>query len=176
MKLSRSNQLILGGTGIVLLVVIGLAIFATSGSKKIEKKADPNVCEFCGRPLPQSKLCLQCIGEMGREAYEAKRDKKYWYNRPVIPIVILSILCLLVLTHIIILLWRQRGRKKEEVSYYTRCNKCGRKLRYRESQINRLGKCPLCQKPLVFPKPPEVVRTRTSPWKKIVKIAHMVWD
>jgi hypothetical protein len=170
MKLSRNNLLILGGAGFVLLLVIGLVVFATSGSNKIEKRVDPNVCEFCGRRLPQSKLCLKCIGEMGREVYEAKREKKYWYNSPLIATIIISILCVLLLTHICILLWKRRGRKKAEVYYHTRCKKCGRRLRYRESQINRLGKCPLCQRPLVFPKPPEV--PKVSRW---VKIRDIVW-
>jgi hypothetical protein len=170
MKLSRSHQLILGAAGLVLLLVIGLIVFATSGSTKIAKVADPNVCEFCGRLLPASKECLTCIGEMGRDAYEAKRERKYWYNSPLIATVVISLLCVLVLSHISILLWRHRGRQKAEVYYHTRCKKCGRKLRYRESQANRLGKCPLCQKPLIFPKPPEA--PKVSRW---VKIRDMVW-
>ncbi|HTU19611.1 MAG TPA: hypothetical protein VMG10_16240 [Gemmataceae bacterium] len=176
MKLSRGNQLLLGGAGIVLLLVIGLIVFATSGSNKIEKIKDPNVCEFCGRKFPKSKICLTCMAEMGREEYEARRARKEWYNSPAIATAVISVLCVLILIHISILLWKRRGRKKAEVEYHTRCKKCGRKLRYRESQINRLGKCPLCQKPLVFPKPPDVVKMRASPWVKIVKIARAVWD
>jgi hypothetical protein len=170
MKLSRTHQLILGGAGLVLLLVIGLALFAVSGSKTFGKIEDPNVCEFCGRPLPQSKICLPCVAEMGRDAYEAKRENKYWYNSPLIATVVISLLCILLVTHISILLWKRRGLKTEEVYYHTRCKKCGRKLRYRQSQINRLGKCPLCQRPLVFPKPPET--PKVSRW---MKIRDIVW-
>jgi hypothetical protein len=170
MKLSREMKWLLGGSGLVLVFVLALVIMASSGSTRVEGIADPNVCEFCGRPLPSSKVCLTCSAEMGREVYEAKREQKHWYNSPVAATTIISLLCVLVSAHIGILLYKQRGRKKEEFYFYTRCSKCGRKLRYRESQIARLGKCPICQKPIIFPKPPPV--RKVSRW---VRIKDIVW-
>jgi uncharacterized membrane protein YvbJ len=178
MKWDRTTKLAVGGLGLLLLLVLGLVIFATtSGTKKTEGVVRENTCEFCGKPLPKSGECLSCIADMGEKAYHAKREKKNWYNSPVIPTSVIAVLCVLILTHISIQLWFLKKRKKADVTHHMHCKHCGRKLRYRSSQINRLGKCPICMKPIVFPKPPEVVKekTRTSPWVKIKKIARVVW-
>ncbi len=110
-----------------------------------------------------------------RKPIAHKRDSKYWYNSPVIATVIIALLSIL-FTAYIGFNWRKFiKRKKADVFFHVHCTKCGRKLRYRDSQIDRVGICPLCQKPIRFPKPPEVVKAKTSPWVKIAKIARVVW-
>jgi transcription initiation factor IIE alpha subunit len=58
---------------------------------------------------------------------------------------------------------------REEVYYYLICEKCNRRLRYRESQAGKLGVCPLCKKPLMFPKADEEDGrwTRFRRWLKV---------
>ncbi len=42
---------------------------------------------------------------------------------------------------------------EEQEDFLTmRCPNCQRKLKYRESQQGNLGQCPLCKKPLMFPR------------------------
>lgn len=176
MKLSRATKYGIAGLGVVLLLCLGLTIFATSGSTKSTAIVDPTVCEYCGKKLNKSGECSKCMAEMGAEKYRAKRESKNWYNSPAIATSIISILCVLIAVHIGLTLWKLSKRKKAEVFFHVHCKKCGRKLRYRESQINRLGKCPLCQKALHFPQP--LVEPKPSVWKKLTwrKIREIVWD
>ena len=176
MKLSRATKWSITALGLLLLLFLGLTIYATTGSTKTKPVVNPNVCEYCGGQLNKNRECTKCIGELGLEKYRAKRESKYWYNSPVVATTIITLLCVLILVHIG-LNWRKFAwRKKAEAFYHVNCRKCGRKLRYRESQINRLGKCPMCQKTLHFPQP--IAEPRTSIWQKISlrKIWHTVWD
>jgi phage FluMu protein Com len=172
MKLSRDLKLGLAGVGLVLLLCLGLLIFATSGPTKTgpSRAVDPTVCEYCGKKLPKSGDCLSCIAEMGLDKYHAKRESHYWFNSPIIAEVVIGLVCILLVVYIT-LLWRRRAAQPLEEVYYTiHCRKCGRKLRYRNSQVNHFGKCPICQKPILFPKPPE--EPKTSPW---TKFRELVW-
>jgi Zn finger protein HypA/HybF involved in hydrogenase expression len=46
-----------------------------------------------------------------------------------------------------------RPRPEGEIEYlYIRCEKCRRKLRYRETQVGRPGACPRCKRAFVFPR------------------------
>jgi predicted amidophosphoribosyltransferase len=179
MKLSRAAKYSIAGIGSVLLLCLGLIIFATSGSKKIGPVVDPNLCEYCGNKLNKSRECAKCMAEMGAEKYRAKRESKEWYNSPVIASIVIGSLCLLAAIHIGLVMSKYLGRKKADVYYHTRCPKCGRKLRYRDSLIEHLGKCPLCQKPIRFPKP--VVPPKPTVWSKVRgitwrRIREIVWD
>lgn len=180
MKLSQAQKYALSGVGLVLLVTVALVIFATSGEKKTGPVADPTVCEYCGNKLNKSGECSKCIGEMGQKEYRAKRDSKNWYNSPVIAITVIALLGLLVFVHLSLTVWKFWRRKREDMlSLHVRCFKCGRKLRYRSSQINHMGRCPLCQTSIRFPEPIEMPRPtvwgrlRSINWKKIREI---VWD
>jgi hypothetical protein len=113
------------------------------------------------------------MAKEGVEAYRAKRakEKEGLAGSATIPIILGAIFALLLATHIgINLRAYYTGRGGPEVFYYVHCNGCGRKLRYRDRQIDHLGRCPLCQKPIRFPKPPSAARTNR--W---AKIAHIVW-
>jgi len=179
MKLSRTAKYSIAGMGLVLLVCIGLLIFATSGSKKIGPVVDPTKCEFCGGSLNKNGECPKCMASMGRDKYQAKRESKNWYNSPLIASIVIGMLCLLASVHIGLVLGKYLRRKKADVFYHTRCPKCGRKLLYRDSQIEHLGKCPLCQKAIRFPKP--VIPPKPTLWSKVrgiswKRIREIVWD
>jgi predicted Zn-ribbon and HTH transcriptional regulator len=175
MKLSRAAKQGIAALGLVLLLCIGLVVFAASGSKKSTAIVDPTKCEYCGGKLNKSGECPKCIAELGRANYEAKRESKNWYNSPAIAATVIAILGSLVVIHIGLTLRKFSKREKVEMYHHVHCNKCGRKLRYRESQINCMGKCPLCHKPMLFPKPPEAVKEPRfrGAWRKIRQI---VWD
>jgi DNA-directed RNA polymerase subunit RPC12/RpoP len=170
MKLSRSIKIALAGLACFLLILFGLLIYAAATPRKVaEQPKDPNVCEFCGsRSLTKAGECTNCIGSMGREGYLAKKASKNWYNSPAIANVVITFLCVLVLVFIIVNWHKYFRRQKEEIYYYIHCTKCGRKLRFRDTQVNHLGRCPLCHKPILFPKPPEESREGYS-WRKIVR-------
>jgi predicted Zn-ribbon and HTH transcriptional regulator len=172
MKLSRNVISGSAALGALLVIVLGLLIFAASTAKKTGTRSkDPTVCEFCGgTSFNKAGECPACMASMGIDAYRAKRESKNWYNSPAIAAVVIILLCILFLVHIVLLLRKFSWKKEVVVYYYVRCTKCGRKLRYKSSQINHLGRCPLCHKPILFPKPPEGPRDNT--WRKLV---HYVW-
>ena len=160
------------------LIVLGVALVAwlvlllASGGKtrtEAAKGAD-NRCPNCGRELPRGAAgeCPYCAMEHGADKAKLKRDTSF-AARPVIPITLFSVFCLLLAVHVLVSLRNRAGGKKEEASHHVNCQKCGRRLRYRPSQIGHLGKCPLCQKPLMFPKPAEGVKTIWGRWLKIVQ-------
>jgi hypothetical protein len=180
LKISKAQKYSLGGIGLVLLATVALLIFSASGEKKTGPVADPTVCEYCGNKLNKSGECPKCIAEMGLKPYQAKRESKNWYNSPVVAYTIISLLALLVVIHLGLTLWKWFQRKRESTLNLTlRCFKCGRKLRYRSSQIGHMGKCPLCLTPMRFPEPIDMprptlwARVRSINWKKIREI---VWD
>jgi predicted amidophosphoribosyltransferase len=178
MKLSRAAIYSIAGLGVVLLLCIGLTVYAVSGSTKIGPVVDTTKCEFCGTKLNKSGECSRCISELGQEKYRAKRESKNWYNSPLIASIVIGSLGALAAVHIGLALRMFWRRRKVEVFFHTRCPKCGRKLRYREAQAERLGKCPLCQNPMRFPKP--VLPPKPSMWSKFGiswrRLREMVWD
>jgi predicted Zn-ribbon and HTH transcriptional regulator len=176
MKLSRVTKIGMVTVSGLLLVWVALIVFSsTSSTKTGPAQVDPTRCPECGSKYNKAGECPRCMAEEGVEAYRAKRAKKDGFaSSPVIPTVLGCLLFLLLATHIGINVRARKKNKKEEVYYHVRCSKCGRKLRYRETQIERLGRCPLCQKPLRFPRPPE--KPKVSRWVKIAHVAHLIWD
>ncbi len=176
MKLSRVTKIGMATVGGLLLLWGALIIFtSTSSTKTGPAQVDPTRCPDCGSKYNQAGECPRCLAEEGVEAYRAKRAKKEGFtSSPVIPTVLGSLFLLLLATHIGIIVRGRAKNQKQEVYYHVRCSKCGRKLRYRDTQIERLGKCPLCQRPLRFPRPPE--KPKVSRWMKIAQVAHRIWD
>ena len=169
MKLSRNIKYGLGTLAVLLVMIFGLLIYSASAPKKVGNQAkDPTICEFCGGKLNKAGECPACSLSMGQEAYLAKRESKNWYNSPAIATAVITLLCILILFFIAVYWGSFFSRDKEEESYYIRCTKCGRKLRYRESQANHLGRCPLCHKPILFPKPPDEAREKST-WRNLVR-------
>jgi hypothetical protein len=50
----------------------------------------------------------------------------------------------------VFLFLRSRAPKEEPILHFN-CPGCGRKLRYKARQAGHSGKCPRCERPLIFP-------------------------
>src|SRR5262249_8478112 len=113
-------------------------------------------CPDCGRPLPKSAQvsgeCPYCAIEVSH-GERPKRIRSSLATSPVIPIVLVCLFCVLLSIHLSLFVRARAGRTGEEVLYYYNCPKCNRKLRYRNHQIGRVSQCPICRRPLAFPRP-----------------------
>jgi predicted Zn-ribbon and HTH transcriptional regulator len=176
MKLTRFTKISMIAVGTLLLAWVVLMFVANSGSKRTTGIAgDGSKCPDCGIALPKLGAdCPRCLMEKGEAYLKSRRQGNVLTSGPGIPIALGCILFLLMMTHIVITVRNHRRTNTEEVFFHVRCTKCGRKLRYREKQIDHLGKCPLCQKPIRFPKPPDA--PRLSPWGRIAQLAQKVWE
>src|SRR5262249_24515559 len=58
---------------------------------------------------------------------------------------------LVVVMAVVLFLTRRRAQEEDTDYLYMRCGQCEQKLRYREEQAGRFGKCPRCRKLLIFP-------------------------
>lgn len=157
MKKSNVTKIGIAVTGALLLGWIVLEMMS-SGPTKVgaSKPVDETVCPDCGAKLPKpGGDCLECIGNMGQEAYRAKKEKARGGNGAIVLYVLVSLLVVLIAVHIGFVVHGRKGKTKEEILFYYWCGKCGRKLRYRESQIGKASQCPICKRPFMFPKPAE---------------------
>ena len=172
MKFSRATKIGLAAVGGLLLLWGVVMLFLSGPTKRGPAFVDTTHCPDCGSLLNKQGECPKCMATEGQDAYRTKRANKGAASSNAIPITLGALFGLLLLTHIGINLRAYYARRGEEsdVYYHVRCTKCGRKLRYREKQIEHLGRCPMCQKPIRFPKPPEAART--NHWAKIRQI---VW-
>jgi DNA-directed RNA polymerase subunit RPC12/RpoP len=167
MKLSRFTIIGMAAVGILLLVWAGLMLFSSSGSTKSGPAVtDINHCPVCGRMLPQAYIgtgeCPYC------KAAEAKGEKIVKKAQPltiptVIPVALLGAFFILLTTHLVLIYRSRVAQRRPEAVYYIHCSKCGRKLRYRDTQVGKVAACPLCRKPIIFPKPPQ---QQAVPWWK----------
>jgi ssDNA-binding Zn-finger/Zn-ribbon topoisomerase 1 len=150
------------GMGVVALLFLawGGFMLATEGSKKTAPvRVEANKCPDCGRSLPKG-------AQVARECPYCKLDpnakKKKWGSQPgrspVIPAVLGGLFVVLLAVHLGVIFRKRLGAQGEEVLYYWNCPKCQRKLRYRERQVGQASLCPLCRRPLVFPRPEEPER------------------
>jgi hypothetical protein len=171
MKFTRVTKISMAAVGTLLLVWIGLIVFTASSSRKLGPAAvNKTTCPDCSSLLNKNGDCPKCMAEMGLDAYRQRNLDKGFSANPIIAIALAVVFGLLLAVHIGINIRARVKAKKVEVYYHVRCTKCGRKLRYRDVQIEHPGKCPICQKPIRFPKPPE--KPKINRW---VKIAHLVW-
>ncbi len=146
------NQLflLLGG----LLLVSGAITLYTSmttqdriGGKKV---VDDTRCPDCGKELPRVG------GECGFCKVQALKEGKGKGGKEAGPrvytrtdfVIFGCILFLMVGGGYLILRstgFKFRRRKRDEPSFYTRCPKCKRKVRYAASQVGRTVLCPTCR-------------------------------
>jgi DNA-directed RNA polymerase subunit RPC12/RpoP len=156
---SRLTRVGMVAVGILLLAWVVLTLTSGGETKTAPAPSDGKTCPQCGRPLPSSARlageCPYCRIEKGPEAAKLNRDKRSLATSPVIPVVLVCLFLVLLSVHLSITVRGRLGKTVAEVLYYYRCPKCGRKLRYRPSQIGRSSQCPICRRPLAFPRPPE---------------------
>jgi DNA-directed RNA polymerase subunit RPC12/RpoP len=147
--------------GVVLLAWCGLKFYTSRQETKTKSAiTDSGRCPDCGTPLPKtaqiSGECPTCTMRLGAEGAKAARDRrqgKSVLTSATIPITLITVEVLLVATHLFVILRRRVGKGREEPTYFYICPKCGRKLRYRQRQIGHGGKCPLCRRVFLFPRP-----------------------
>jgi hypothetical protein len=167
MKTSRITKIGMAVVGSALLGWLVLVLFMQSGGEKIKSDAaaDPNRCPHCNRELPaayrDTGKCPFCEVEGKADPAKAASQAKPRVS-PIIPIVLASTFCLLLAINVAVAIRTRWKTAKDEVYYLITCEKCSRRMRYRESQIGKLGLCPLCKKPLLFPKPEEEIEASWS--------------
>jgi DNA-directed RNA polymerase subunit RPC12/RpoP len=167
-KLSRFTKIGIAGLGVLLAAWLGLALFTAKENKRTEAVvATEKRCPTCGRPLSkmaiERNVCPFCLLERGEEAARIRKDGSFATSKWV-PIAIVGTIALLLIANVF---FAVRGRLKEvkdETYFYYNCPKCSRKLRYRERQIGKLAQCPLCERPIVFPRPEGF---KDSRWRRI---------
>jgi hypothetical protein len=155
MKNSTITKIGIAVTGALLLGWVVLELMSSGPKKTNAVKTEEDVCPECGTRLSKSGDCLKCIGEMGADAYRAKKEASEPSAGRLIPIVLVSLLGMLIAVHVGLVVRSRVGKKKDDVLYYFWCPKCRRKLRYREAQIGKASQCPICKRPFLFPKPEE---------------------
>jgi hypothetical protein len=173
-KLSRFTIFGMVGLGVLFLAWIGLTFFAESESKRTEAIVkDEKRCPTCNRPLTQGAIernvCPFCLLEQGEEAAKIRKDRSFASSKA-IPITLASVLVLLLVANIAVAMRGRLKQAKEEIYFHYNCPKCRRRLRYRERQIGSLARCPLCERPIVFPKPAAWPETR---WTKLRRWLHL---
>jgi hypothetical protein len=160
MKLSRFTKIGMAAVGLLFLVwlVILLATRETP-SKTGPAGADERHCPVCGRELPRAywgtgecPYCQMEAAEQGRPARAVARGVVW---SPVIPSLLVVVFVALLTINLVVGARSRVVKSTVEVLYHLNCPKCGRKLRYRAAQVGRLGKCPLCRRPIIFPQPAE---------------------
>jgi hypothetical protein len=158
MKLSFWTLLGMVVIGTVLLAMLGLLIFVNSGSTKSAAVTDENHCPVCGRELPPGYVgtgkCPYCEGRQARGEKLANLPSRPLTSRLLTVSVLLTLAFLgLLTTHVILFVRARAARKVAEETFYYQCPKCARKIRYRDCQIGHVAQCPLCRRPIVFPRP-----------------------
>ena len=174
MKPSRLTIIGMAVVGGVLLVWLGILVYTLTQPTKTASTVDEKHCPVCGRDLPlwaqKAKQCPYCQAE-GRDAdISNARAGGSIFSKPIIPIVLISGFGILLGVHVFLLVRARVKQKPEEPVHIMYCTKCRRKLRYREHQIGHFGRCPLCGKPIMFPKPrlaPETSWGKMKRWLKI---------
>jgi hypothetical protein len=175
--MSRFTKIGMAVAAVLVLFWVGVTIFTASASTKSDraaKKDDERYCPHCGRELSKSAIasgmCPYCLMEEGPEKAKLNRRSGGITRGPLIPITLVGIFCALLLTHVVIGLRKRMSGQTDETLYYFTCP-CGRRLRYRRSQGGHLARCPLCRKPLIFPRPEDEPETR---WLRVRRWLRMM--
>jgi DNA-directed RNA polymerase subunit RPC12/RpoP len=176
-KFSRFTKISLVVAGVLLAAWLGLTLFAENVSTRTAASIDrPDTCPNCGRKVTdesmQRNLCPYCLMQNAGDPERAKIRKDssgVAWGRSIARILIGSVIVLL-LANVGVAVYTRQKQRKEEFLFYYNCPKCSRKLRYRESQIGRLAKCPLCERPIVFPRPTDMPETR---WTRLRRMLHL---
>ena len=173
-KLSRFTKFGMAGLGALFLAWLGLVLFADTESKRTEAIVkDEQSCPTCGRPLTraaiENNVCPYCLLEQGPDKAKIRKPSSFAASKGV-PIAIVCIFALLLVANIALSMRGRFSRGKEETFFHYKCPKCSRRLRYRQRQIGRLARCPLCERPIVFPRPTNMPETR---WKRFRRWLHL---
>jgi hypothetical protein len=170
MRLSRFTKIGMGVVGVLFLAWAAFMVFLNQGATKSGPAVtDPNRCPVCGRDLPPAYVgtgeCPYCAAAHPGEGPTRHTGSSVAAN-PAVPAVLIGLFCVLLTVNLFVTFRGRRG-PVEEALYHLTCPKCHRKLRFRESQAGRLAACPLCRRPIVFPRldrPPDTHWARVKRW------------
>jgi DNA-directed RNA polymerase subunit RPC12/RpoP len=168
MKLSRLTVIGMAVVGALFLAWVAFMVFVDSGGRKSGPVAvDPNHCPNCGRELPPAYQgtgeCPYCAAAHPEDP-SAGSIRGSAVSSAAVPIVLIGLFAILLTVNLVVVVRARKAADTPEVVYHTECPKCRRKLRYRESQAGRLAACPLCRRPIVFPR---LERSADTPWTKM---------
>jgi hypothetical protein len=167
MKLTRFTKIAMGVLGAVLVGWLVLTLVTSGDTQKTKAVArDDKHCPECGRELPKNYRsgdeCPYCKLESHSGGKSGKRNALLRANLT-FPIIVGSLFAVLLAANIIVSIRARRRENKEEDYFVLQCPKCSRRIRYRESQFGKAALCPLCRRPIVFPR----VRLSESRWLKM---------
>jgi hypothetical protein len=166
MNTSRWTIIGIGAISLMLAAWVGLYFFSANADSNTRTQGavtDPTKCPICGRPLSKQSrgdICSACKAE-GRTL----PGQKSLLGGATVPVALISMMVILAGIHLGRFFWKHRQENKAEVVCYIECPKCHRRLRYREAQIGKPGKCPLCGRPMIFPVPE--YEPKPSAWSRI---------
>jgi hypothetical protein len=172
MKTSRFTKigLVVVGVGIVAWIVVTLST-SSPDSLAPAVAVEEGHCPRCKRLLPKaaqaSRDCPYCLLENGGKA-PTDQGSQSLAAHPAVPITLFSVFGLLLGAHLYLLVRSRAKQGGVQALYYVYCAKCGRKIRYRSEQINKIAQCPICRRPIRFPEPPDVVAENS--WSKLKRL------
>src|SRR5258708_7072382 len=156
MQNSNLTKFGMAALGVLLMTWVILRLTTAEETKTGPAQVKEGYCPDCNRPLPRSAQvsgeCPYCAVEQQSEG-KPKRRSPSLATSPVIPIVLVSAFGVLLSIHLGLFMRGRLGKMGEAILYYYRCLECGRKLRYRPAQVGRVSQCPICRRPLRFPRP-----------------------
>jgi hypothetical protein len=162
MKTSLLTKVGMAAVGVLLLGWLGLTLFTGSESTQSgPAELDDKHCPVCGRELPRGAqatgVCPYCELEKGPGAGNLAAAKRRGgaavAGSPVVPAALIALFGVLLTAHVVFLVRGRLAREREVPRHVMHCAKCGRKLSYRDSQVGRFGRCPICHRPIIFPRP-----------------------
>jgi hypothetical protein len=165
MKFTRFSKI--GMAALATMLVAWLVLtFAFGPSDPNQVVFDGVHCTVCGRELPRGtdpKDCPYCALEKRHlertgQAAPGGRNVKLTF-----PIIAGSLFFLLLAANIFAFLRNRKVQEKDEVYFHLQCPRCSRRIRFRKSQFGKAALCPLCKRPIVFPR----IELAQSPWKKM---------
>lgn len=127
-------------------------------------------CPDCGRELPASAIesqeCPFCKIDPRKNANAGEKPKVLRNAGPSVSVeqvshnkglmATLGVIGLCVVMQLTYYTIRYLKKPKAEPTFHFKCFYCARKLRFRLSQVGRVGLCPGCQNRFKFPTPKEV--------------------
>lgn len=166
MKFTRFSKIGMGFLALMLIawLVLTLGFSDVGDPNAVQAPSDGKHCIRCGRELPagtDSKDCPYCAlekaaGRKGNEPSSGRINLTF-------PVIVSSLFVILLAANILVFVRNRKAQEKDEVYFHLQCPKCSRKIRYRESQFGKAALCPLCKRPIVFPR----LQLAQSPWMKM---------
>jgi hypothetical protein len=167
MKFTRFSKVGMAALGVILLAWLILTLaFGGDNPSPQPLVTDDKHCPNCGRELPfgiTAKDCPFCAIERRQDARRGNAASGGHRINPTFPIVAGSLFVILLAANVFVALRNRKVQEKDETYFHLQCPKCSRKIRFRQNQFGKAALCPLCKRPIVFPR----LQMAQSPWMKM---------